>query len=537
MANEKDYPSVYRRETLYGEVWAEPLKIAAARYGVSDVALGKACRKMAVPLPGRGYWAKKAAGKAPPTPVLPPLPTGTHDALYIQHVDPPEPEREASPEIAERMASEADPEAAIVVSAELIRPHRLVREAGRLLRRRRGDPASCLDVAVSRESLDRALLIMDALLKALVTRGLTVEVTDIIYTGDRNYRYPDWKNPESNATGVQVEGEWVLFGLKEKWKYVIPPAPDPPKHLRGEERANWIRWNAPRRTQEPNGVLAFVLKNVDYLHVRKEWKDGTRTKLEDQLNDIVAHIYLAGEALNEKRLADERAAIAKRQREIREYEEYLRREEEKRRVKVLAGQMERWRDAQTVRDYAEAVRQALVDHGLRRASRSHGQSRWWGDRGTREAGMVVGDHAVLAPGWPRCGAPARGRTRGPSSGPQAPCSGMGTRGFVLSPSRLASRSRRGPRRGVVLPRSSRLPLLDKITEQAIDKGPGLVAEGWQKAKTEVPPLANRVKAGAVVAGRRTAKQVRSLRLATLQHSSVEEGRHVSWRSRRERRSG
>jgi hypothetical protein len=81
MPDEKPYPSIYRRETLYGEVWAEPLKVVAARYGVSDVALGKACRKMAVPLPGRGYWAKKAAGKVLPTPVLGPLPADPHEAL------------------------------------------------------------------------------------------------------------------------------------------------------------------------------------------------------------------------------------------------------------------------------------------------------------------------------------------------------------------------------------------------------------------------------------------------------------------------
>ena len=36
--NEKK-PEVYEREKLYEEVWAEPVKIVASRYGVSDVAL------------------------------------------------------------------------------------------------------------------------------------------------------------------------------------------------------------------------------------------------------------------------------------------------------------------------------------------------------------------------------------------------------------------------------------------------------------------------------------------------------------------
>lgn len=62
----------YNREQLYEEVWAEPMLKVALRYGVSDVALAKTCRILNIPLPGRGYWAKKAAGK--PVPQRPQLP-------------------------------------------------------------------------------------------------------------------------------------------------------------------------------------------------------------------------------------------------------------------------------------------------------------------------------------------------------------------------------------------------------------------------------------------------------------------------------
>jgi hypothetical protein len=44
----------------------------AKRYGVSDVAIAKACVLLDVPKPPRGYWAKKAAGqKLPDRPALP----------------------------------------------------------------------------------------------------------------------------------------------------------------------------------------------------------------------------------------------------------------------------------------------------------------------------------------------------------------------------------------------------------------------------------------------------------------------------------
>jgi hypothetical protein len=51
----------YNREDLYEKVWRMPVRLAAREYGVSDVAIGKVCRKLYIPVPGRGYWAKRAA--------------------------------------------------------------------------------------------------------------------------------------------------------------------------------------------------------------------------------------------------------------------------------------------------------------------------------------------------------------------------------------------------------------------------------------------------------------------------------------------
>jgi hypothetical protein len=65
-------PSRYDRQRLYEEVWSEPTQKVAKRYGVSDVAIAKACALLGVPKPPRGYWAKKAAGqKVPNRPLLP----------------------------------------------------------------------------------------------------------------------------------------------------------------------------------------------------------------------------------------------------------------------------------------------------------------------------------------------------------------------------------------------------------------------------------------------------------------------------------
>lgn len=53
----------YNREELYQKVWDRPVQKVAKDFGMSDVGLAKVCRKLFVPLPGRGYWARKAAGK------------------------------------------------------------------------------------------------------------------------------------------------------------------------------------------------------------------------------------------------------------------------------------------------------------------------------------------------------------------------------------------------------------------------------------------------------------------------------------------
>ncbi len=67
-----EHTESYEREKLYEEVWKEPVLVIAKRYGVSNVALAKACRKLAVPLPPRGYWARIRAGqKSLPRPPLP----------------------------------------------------------------------------------------------------------------------------------------------------------------------------------------------------------------------------------------------------------------------------------------------------------------------------------------------------------------------------------------------------------------------------------------------------------------------------------
>lgn len=71
------------RDELYRKVWEQPVSVVAKEYGISDVGLAKMCRRLQVPIPGLGYWAKKRHGKPVEQIPLPPPPADTNLELTI----------------------------------------------------------------------------------------------------------------------------------------------------------------------------------------------------------------------------------------------------------------------------------------------------------------------------------------------------------------------------------------------------------------------------------------------------------------------
>lgn len=71
MKEEQDAPFTLSREDLYELAWSKPMRNLAKDFGISDVALAKRCRRLGIPVPGRGYWARIDAGQMPHRPTLP----------------------------------------------------------------------------------------------------------------------------------------------------------------------------------------------------------------------------------------------------------------------------------------------------------------------------------------------------------------------------------------------------------------------------------------------------------------------------------
>jgi len=72
-----------KREDLHKLVWTAPVTEIAARIGVSNVGLAKACRRAEIPVPTRGHWAKIEAGQHIGQDPLPPAPIGLPELIRI----------------------------------------------------------------------------------------------------------------------------------------------------------------------------------------------------------------------------------------------------------------------------------------------------------------------------------------------------------------------------------------------------------------------------------------------------------------------
>lgn len=76
-----DMKREFSRKELYELLWSQPTRTVAAQLGLSDVALAKQCKKANIPLPSRGYWARRQAGKPTIKVTLPPRFPGASDRL------------------------------------------------------------------------------------------------------------------------------------------------------------------------------------------------------------------------------------------------------------------------------------------------------------------------------------------------------------------------------------------------------------------------------------------------------------------------
>ena len=166
---------VSHAEELYERVWTTPAYRLGPELGLSGRGLAKVCARERVPVPGRGYWVKVQCGQAPKRPPLPPRGETQLGTISFHSV--------AKPVNQVKSEARAKPDP-IPVPQHLGAPHTLIRQTkAALAAAKKGEDGiircrdqPCLNVEVGRDSLSRALRILDALVKALERKDYTVEV-------------------------------------------------------------------------------------------------------------------------------------------------------------------------------------------------------------------------------------------------------------------------------------------------------------------------------------------------------------------------
>ncbi len=353
------------RQDLYDRIWSMPVSRACRLYGLSDVGLAKICADWDIPRPPRGYWEKKRHGHPVRPQKLPPIEQG--NPVIFSYRPRPADEPEPNPEPTEterRRAFEKLPENQIAVSDRLTDPHPLVARTGTSIRSARPDDVGiarpearkCLDLAVSPGLIDRSLRILDALLKALESRGLAVSVT----------------GSDQVRTQVRVLGEDIGFQLyEEAMRQERLPTP--------HEIAWELRFRPDRKfyTTVPSGRL--VLRITNGAGLQRCWTDRSDRWVEQFLNSFVVGVFRAAESIKQQRNKAAREAQEREERERhrredeqrreaeRKEQERLRQEEERRRqeeearVRKLEADAANWAKARQIRAYLAAVRQVTTE--------------------------------------------------------------------------------------------------------------------------------------------------------------------------------
>lgn len=194
------------REEIYEAVWSKAVLQVAADFGVSDVWLAKACHRLLVPIPPRGYWAKRASGHFVSQLLLPQRPPGVPNAIEIGKWRRPRTDEEIAEYDGEEPTFSEPIEALrsrverylkrIVVHKNLKKPHplvaRLLEEDRAREAQRRASFFAVSPIKLLYDSPDqrRRLLLVSSLFATLEAVGLT---PDYGYQEDRNLPLDSFK--------------------------------------------------------------------------------------------------------------------------------------------------------------------------------------------------------------------------------------------------------------------------------------------------------------------------------------------------------
>jgi hypothetical protein len=299
-----------------------------------------------IPTPPRGYWQKLAAGHDVARAALPPSDDSTAlKPSFIRYAPGEEPKKEADPparEVPPYEAFEKMPKNRITVGKRLTNPHPMTAHAKAAYKQEYLDPKygwsipsqrPTINIKVTPQWMPRALLIIDALLKALDARGIRVT------NEARGHRL---------RTYAHLGDTRIPFDLYES-------SQKRERYDKGYERLTpyWV----------PSGL--FVLRVCsEHFGPRAEWRDQKgRRRVEDCLNAFVVGLHREVERLEAFKRDREREHAAWDEANRRRQE--LRRQEEAEAAQAieLEALAQRWKLAGDIRVFLAAVEETHTAGG------------------------------------------------------------------------------------------------------------------------------------------------------------------------------
>lgn len=328
------------RERLYEMVWTTPVSRLAPQYGVSDVAFAKLCRRFKIPLPYRGYWVRLATGHKPKRTPLPKDPRRMRIPLRRSLGEPKPREPRPDTPVVPVSADLSDAGPAIKGLAKALR-HAKADEYGRMTVP--GAAAPCL--AVTTETHRRALLLLDALVKALEARGHKVALRAV--------------EQGEEKTGRQLElttaDDMIDIGIHE----VLDRRPHVLTDEEKRAAKDWWARKPPTHDHFASGRLQLTL------HARggvgRSLSDTEHQALESVLGRAVLRVDVVLAAQREGRERAERFRREQAERERQWQRERALRAHREMLEKDLADKIQRWRQAEEIRAFARAVAHTVTD--------------------------------------------------------------------------------------------------------------------------------------------------------------------------------
>lgn len=358
-------PDHITREALYEAVWDQPLGTVAKELGLSGKGLAKIAQKLKVPVPGRGYWARRrAAGRDE----RPPLPTVPRDHPTSHRVGQPTGSELARTTRAVEARLKADgrglPRVEATEGEDPLHPFlagfhpellKAALDADDMRRSRR-----CPEVTVTAGFLDRSLRMLHKIRSAFQRQGWDLEVTE-----------PDpshvdvWgrAKPLPSLTGFRMFGVFVRIGIREPYDLVLEPGEPPPGGSRA--RTSVTIPAPPVLRKRASGELNLLILEPEIPGFRRRWRDTSRKRLEDQLDGFLKAVC---ETAQQERVRQDRWELERREQEARRRlaeAEAARIQALARRRADLQARVEAWERSRSLAGFLESLPAGMTsDPGL-----------------------------------------------------------------------------------------------------------------------------------------------------------------------------